>query len=500
MLDRSVEANGAQRSRASVAFALFAVVAAATLAPANAAADALRDTVAALAVNTAQSARLEGETVIVSANEFFNADDNRNARLSERLRDMVRMALEDAGVRTRVSVAGLDPADRAREWVFRMVWQTGEDDLQLTAMAMLRVREGPGRAVSRTDSLPLAAVDATLLEPDSRAMARTLVRSLEAGTNYRYSRSVHFRPVDAERDDGERTVARYVESWLAPAIEESSLFQLADPNVLYNQPPQTFRTRGIRREPVQEETASAEAAEAAEVSGEGSLSLAGDLLQADSEIVSDVRLGEAALGVEARVNDRRGKAVSFAGVDLPLEFLPESVIAAMTPQQAEDAGAAQPQEEEEPAPALSAHAGFSHNGLEVEIATSRGEGRAVYKEGDSIRFVVRVNRDAFVYLFDLDSDGRATLLFPETGADPIRLSAGAPIVLPDDAADYEFRVRPPYGRDTVWVVAAEDRLTFPLELTEDWRESAVIRQRLRQQGVRLESGFAEAAVDVITEP
>jgi len=135
----------------------------------------------------------------------------------------------------------------------------------------------------------------------------------------------------------------------------------------------------------------------------------------------------------------------------------------------------------------------------VELSTSRGEGKASYRIGQQISFLVRVNRDAFVYLFDLDSNGDAALLYPAFEIAGKQLPAGQLLLLPDDGMPYELEVTHPPGKDLVWAVASQTQLDLPGELTGDWARAEVLMERVRRMGTT-SGAYAEAQLVLYTAP
>jgi hypothetical protein len=122
--------------------------------------------------------------------------------------------------------------------------------------------------------------------------------------------------------------------------------------------------------------------------------------------------------------------------------------------------------------------------------------------------LIRLNRSAWVYLFNLDPEGKATLLYPvdETGRLARNGQCGAlprpgtPLILPEDGCSYDLVVAEPYGRDRVWAVAAEAPLVFPADLEGEWKMADNLLNRLRTQGLSRKGGYSEAEVEVITTP
>ena len=144
----------------------------------------------------------------------------------------------------------------------------------------------------------------------------------------------------------------------------------------------------------------------------------------------------------------------------------------------------------------------------MELTTTRGERKPLYHKGEHIRFLIRLNRSAWVYLFDLDPKGNATFLYSvdENG----RLARGGqcgtlpqpgkPLILPEDGCSYDLVVTEPYGRDRVWAVASESPMEFPADLKGDWGKSDLLVNRLRNQGLSKKGAYAETEVELVTRP
>ena len=442
--------------------------------PASAATDPTTAVIQSLTAKVVNKANLKGQSVIASPNDMYDAGIGKNLPFSEFLRDKVSTALKMHGVGIRSAASTED-----RQWSIHLQWKIKGDDLYLTYIARLRNRLGPGKAISRSQKIPFAAIPAALFQSDLRSHARTLVRTLESKAGYETFSKVHLRPINAPRDTKDRELAKYFEKLIFPVLKESSLFHTIDPAQLYSMALPVLRTRGIRR--VRKKPA---ATPNAGNSGAGDMSLAADMLDADSEISTDIKIVAGSVNVGAQLNDRTGKEISLASVDFPTELLPADLIAKVLA----------PNNKMK----LSRHAGYSHKDLKVEVATTRGEGLAVYRKGQVIRFFVRLNKSAHVYLIDFDSAGRATLLYPESPAKDKVVAAGMPLVLPEDGLDYELRVDTPFGKDTVFVAASETPLKVAQTLLAGWGPPAKVRSMLRKLGEGTNKGYAEAEVDVET--
>jgi len=143
---------------------------------------------------------------------------------------------------------------------------------------------------------------------------------------------------------------------------------------------------------------------------------------------------------------------------------------------------------------------LSRHGLEIVLSTTHGEARALYGNAERIRFILRVNRNAYLYLFNRDSSGRTALLYPVAGTPAMPLTAGEPMILPDDGLPYELIVQPPFGEDQIWAVATEAKLSLPQNGDALWNDLPALRSKLRKQTVNNGLGYAEATLNIVTEP
>ncbi|WP_456444850.1 PEGA domain-containing protein [Oceanithermus sp.] len=81
-------------------------------------------------------------------------------------------------------------------------------------------------------------------------------------------------------------------------------------------------------------------------------------------------------------------------------------------------------------------------------------GNAVYKMGEPIRIGVEVNRDAYVYLFNVNADGSVDLILPNAYDRNNRLRAGEARTYPPKGARYEFTITGPEGENYVLALAS----------------------------------------------
>ena len=94
--------------------------------------------------------------------------------------------------------------------------------------------------------------------------------------------------------------------------------------------------------------------------------------------------------------------------------------------------------------------------LRVHLWTDRG-GDAVYHPGERVLIRVTANDDAYVSVYDIDTEGRVRVLFPAPGCDGF-VGAREVVTLPGPHADFDYVVAGPPGIETIEAVASRARL------------------------------------------
>ena len=83
--------------------------------------------------------------------------------------------------------------------------------------------------------------------------------------------------------------------------------------------------------------------------------------------------------------------------------------------------------------------------------------RKIYQEGEKVRFRATVDRDAFLFLFNLRADGSTVLLYPNAYHPDNLVKAGQVVAIPSDAMKFDLVVEPPYGDEAVQGIATTSR-------------------------------------------
>ena len=445
----------------------------------------LDEAVADLAGELVDQGRLKGQPVLISAHNLYDAQSGLSLPLATLLRGKLITEMKKRGVRVL-----LPGADEDRFMILQGTWQKQGQELGVDLKVMKLGPLGPEAVASASEKVPLKDIETSALTPNRESWARYLVRKLEQNTSDRERRTVYMGDFRVRSTQCNSELSGYLPGWLAPALAESHTFVPIDQKraiaAVKDLPADTLRTRGtraIRPDLPTDQTGP---------------SLTSDLLNADGELKGEAWLHKNKIEVRVKVADRKTRQqVTAASADIPSELFPPELLA--------------PPKMPDPPSGTYQHPGFgaiSKNGLTVELTTTRGEREAIYHKDERIRFLIRLNRPAWVYLFDLDPQGNATLLYPvdekgnlaregQCGSLP---SPGTPIILPEDGCSYDLLVTEPYGKDRVWVAASEAPLTLPPDLKGDWEKANFVVKQLQDQGLSKTGGYAEAQVEVVTGP
>ncbi|WP_243031034.1 PEGA domain-containing protein [Thermus altitudinis] len=130
--------------------------------------------------------------------------------------------------------------------------------------------------------------------------------------------------------------------------------------------------------------------------------------------------------------------------------------------------------------------------LQVRVWVDKDPGKrgtSVYQIGEPIFIYVNVNQDAYVYLFNINADGRIDPILPNAFERENFLRAGETRRFPPEGARYRYTVTGPEGEDRILAVASKR----PLSLGEILDVEA---NRLRVQGAE---GLARA-LSIVVEP
>ena len=427
-----------------------------------------------------QAGLVRGKPVLISTNDFFDAHSGLSLPLAVQLRGKFITNMKKQGARVL-----LPGSDEDKYLILQGTWQREGKFLGLDIKIMGLNSDGPEVVAAASSKILLKRIDERALVADLDSWGRYLVRKLENRVRNRKRHTVYLRRFQPKGGlNAHPDLALYLADWMRPALAESNLFRVLDPQLeLKNLAVAELRTRGLGQ--------NSGAGSQAENRTRGSLTA--DLMRSDSELWGSAWLNHEDIEVQASILDLTGRQVSAAKVAIPKSLLPSYLVATVAPE-TNTPKSLLPQAPET----------ISRGGLKVEISTDRGEDRPLYYKGEQIRFLVRLNRDAWVYIFYLNPDRSALPLYPldnrnQPAPNPRKLKADHLLVLPDDGCPYDLKVSPPFGQDQVLVIASEKQIPLPILESPDWQSADQFFQRLRNQALKDNPGYAEARVAVVTK-
>ncbi|MFT0795835.1 DUF4384 domain-containing protein [Synechococcus sp. H70.1] len=130
--------------------------------------------------------------------------------------------------------------------------------------------------------------------------------------------------------------------------------------------------------------------------------------------------------------------------------------------------------------------------VQVNLELDRRGPNPIYRPGEPISITLSTNRDAYVYLFSIQADGRTHLILPNrfSGGNEF-LRAGEVRTFPPPGARYRLTIAPPFGQAQVLAVASPRPLNFQ-EIASFEQGSSFAR--LRVQGSQLGDTIGRAIV------
>ena len=98
------------------------------------------------------------------------------------------------------------------------------------------------------------------------------------------------------------------------------------------------------------------------------------------------------------------------------------------------------------------------NTIDIEVTTHLGD-KQNFQQGDVISFLISLDRDAFVLMIYEDAEHNLVQIIPNRYRQSNQYKTGLFMSVPNRDEPFEFVVSPPFGKETIWVFAAEQE--FP---------------------------------------
>lgn len=92
--------------------------------------------------------------------------------------------------------------------------------------------------------------------------------------------------------------------------------------------------------------------------------------------------------------------------------------------------------------------------INIDITTHLGD-QQTFTENDVIAFLLTLEKDAYVTAVYLDAKGEIFQIIPNQSLSNHFYKAGLFIPIPPQDAEFNFKVRSPFGKETLWVFASD---------------------------------------------
>jgi hypothetical protein len=144
--------------------------------------------------------------------------------------------------------------------------------------------------------------------------------------------------------------------------------------------------------------------------------------------------------------------------------------------------------------------------LEIEVWLRGGERRAFYP-GESVTVFFRTNREAYVLLYDVDTEGRVHQIYPRSRRDEEFVEGGVTYAVPGRGAGYRLMVTGPSGYEDIVALASDrplrdrwDECLDDFDSENGYDELGGTRLRMGRLGGNRARGMAELTRKLIEVP
>ena len=134
-------------------------------------------------------------------------------------------------------------------------------------------------------------------------------------------------------------------------------------------------------------------------------------------------------------------------------------------------------------------------GQEFGLEVSMADDRTTLGLGELVTFRARSEREGYLTLVDLGTDGTVTVLFPNPYDRNNRVEAGEEIVFPSPSMDSDIVALPPSGRGMVRAFLTSEPLDIPLE--DDFTQGDVLLADQLAEAVKSAAGPVEESSEAV---
>ncbi len=131
-------------------------------------------------------------------------------------------------------------------------------------------------------------------------------------------------------------------------------------------------------------------------------------------------------------------------------------------------------------------------GVDIEIEG----GRSSFGIGEKVSFHATSDRDGYLTLVDLGTDGTVVMLFPNQHQPAVLIEAGQTISFPTEEMDFDLQIFPPAGRGMVRAFVTPEPLDVPMN--GEYPEGDESFAKAIADAVKATAGMIEGAVRLDT--
>lgn len=140
--------------------------------------------------------------------------------------------------------------------------------------------------------------------------------------------------------------------------------------------------------------------------------------------------------------------------------------------------------------------------IHVDLTTLTGK-QPQFRQGDLITVYISLDQPAYLLVLYRDVAGHLLQVLPNRLQSSSRFPADDFIAFPGSHSDFQLRVRPPFGRERLWVLATEKPMP---DLPGEWLEAGVkqiprsLEWVVKTVANNSGGGFGQAELGIVTRP
>jgi hypothetical protein len=136
--------------------------------------------------------------------------------------------------------------------------------------------------------------------------------------------------------------------------------------------------------------------------------------------------------------------------------------------------------------------------INLSVTTHLGDTQS-FRDGDIVSFYVSLDKDAYLIIIYQDARGQLSVLLPNPLYPDNFFRAGLFVPIPNEHNPFQFRITPPFGKETLWVFASDKPLEDASPVLSQLNGSlASVRNTINQQCRKQKAVCEEASLGITT--